>query len=218
MQKFYPIELFHWAGMTDQCIDDLKVIIQEAPELINSITQDGDNALIIASRVNNIKIVEYLIEETTINRHQSGHEGNAFLVALKANNTKIALYLAKHANSNLTLRNQSGKTAFHHAALNGNDDIVEFLLEQNLDVNLLDYDQQNVLFDLLTNYTSHKNYWCFELLQSNMNDTTIAQRNVKGVNIIDHMHQMIEDSTNIVQKAARKEYYKPLENLLLQRM
>ena len=133
MPKNYPIEVLHWAGMTDNCLSDLQTIIEESPELINTCTTDGDNALIIASRVNNPAIVQYLVEETAINIAQKGYHGNAFLVAVKENHQNIAMYLAKNG-VDIHAVNAEGKGAFHLAALNGNDDITEFLLEKNSNI------------------------------------------------------------------------------------
>lgn len=217
MPKNYPIEVLHWAGMTDNCLSDLQTIIEESPELINTCTTDGDNALIIASRVNNPAIVQYLVEETAINIAQKGYHGNAFLVAVKENHQNIAMYLAKNG-VDIHAVNAEGKGAFHLAALNGNDDITEFLLEKNSNINLVDYRGENCLFSLIQNYTSHKNYWCFELMQSNMKPDILFKTNINGVNIIQYMDDLVLNSTNKIQQAVRTEQYNPLKNILLSRM
>jgi ankyrin repeat protein len=213
MKKNYPVEVFHWAGMTDACLPDLKKILEQSPELIHSLTDDNENALIIASRVNNLKIVEYLIEETSINIHQISDSGNAFLVALQYNYVPIALYLAQKG-LNINTKNKDGKTSYHMAALNGNDDMLEFLIQNNISANQLDYFGNNAIFDLISYYNSHKNYWCFELLKDNMTHDILFASNQNGFTLISYMEYLIGDSTNKIQKEARVEQFSPLISAL----
>mgnify|MGYP003333903406 CR=1 FL=1 len=59
--EHYPIEVIHWAGMTDECLPDLKQLLEKYPDYINTKNGYNDNALIVAARTGNADIVKYLI-------------------------------------------------------------------------------------------------------------------------------------------------------------
>jgi hypothetical protein len=215
MQKNYAIELFHWAGMNDERIDDLKNLVQQSPELINSINQKGDNALIIAAREDNFKIVQYLVEQTDINIQQSSVDGNAFLVALHKNRKQIARYLLEHG---IDYHNQvNGKNAINICAYTGFDSMIETLFDKGVSFNHLDSQGQNIMFDLLRGYPSHQNLLCFEIIQERLHDDILWTPNRSGINVIQYVNHLINTAANLIQKEHYETNLLPLQAMLVQR-
>jgi len=215
MPKNYAIELFHWAGMNDERIDELKNLLTESPELLNSVNQHGDNALIIAAREDNLGIVKYLVENTTINIQQSSEDGNAFLVALHKNRKEIARYLLEHG---IDYHNRiNGRNAINICSYTGFDSMIEILRDRNISFNHLDNQNQNVMFDLLRGYPSHQNLWCFELVQEQMSDEILWTRNTLDMDVIAYIEYLINNSTNLIQKEHYEKNLLPLQSMLIAR-
>lgn len=215
MIKNYAIEVLHWAGMNDNCLDDLKYLLFDSPELINSINDDNENALIIAARENNIEIVKYLVEETAIDIHTvSKIDGNAFLSAVKKENIQVAMYLANVAKLDMQCVNSLGKNAYHLISVYGNSEFIEFLMKNNVNINHLDNNDCNCMFDLLENYPIHKDYLSFDLFENNINHSILFKPSKKGLNVISYMDFLIDSSRTPIQRLIREEYYIPLQNLL----
>lgn len=218
MQKNYPVEVLHWAGMNDSYLYELKRIIHESPELINSMTSSNDNALIIASASNNIEIVKYLVEYTDINQTLVGNNGNAFISALKHNNTAIALYLANHSKIAIEQTDETGKSAYHLAAYYGNHEVIEFLLEKQLEINCFDNNLRHCLFYFVDNYIMHNNYLCFDFLESNMTTETLRKTDKYNYNIIQYINVLINNSDNNIQKILRTKAFAPIKAILESRL
>lgn len=214
MQKNYPIEVLHWAGMNDSYLYELKRIIHESPELLNTTSKTNDNALIIASASNNIEMVKYLVEYTDIDQTLVGDSGNAFLAALKHNNTAIALYLAKHSKISIYEHDSTGKSAYHIAAFYGNDDVIQFLLEKEVNINCVDDNLRNCLFYFVDNYTMHNNYVCFDYLEGNMDTDILKCSDKYNYNIIQYIDSLINNSENHIQKMLRIKAFAPLRAIL----
>ena len=107
-EKYYPIELLHWSGMSDEFLDKVKEILTLYPDYIHTLNSMNDNALIIACRVGNLEITKYrvgnleitkyLVENTNVNiQHRTG-EGNALTVAVQQGRAEIANYLVLNSN------------------------------------------------------------------------------------------------------------------------
>ena len=195
-QDFYPIELLHYAGMSDESLGDVKQILHAHPEFANATTSFRDvqdNALIIASRVGNYKIVQFLMEETQIDYNFTNKDGNAFLTAVKYGHNDIVKYFLDTSIDNAS-GNAGGQNCFFLYARQGNDTLIELFLEHNLTLNIFDKYQQNVLFSFIDGYASHKNYWCFDLLQENLDIDILFTKNRDGKDIISYIQNMIEQS------------------------
>jgi ankyrin repeat protein len=193
--EHYPIELLHWAGMNDQCIDYLKTILDKYPHYINTTNLINDNALFVAVRTGNFEIVKYLIENTDINLEHKSVDGNAFSIATLYNQTNIALYLMDKGFSTTELNNNK-QTPLFHCAKFGNDYLIEALINNGDNIEHLDNNNQNVFFSFFSNYTSHLNYYCFELLQEKISNDILFRKNKDGYNIIQFMEILIHESKN----------------------
>jgi ankyrin repeat protein len=97
--KHYPIEIIHYAGMNDTCLNKIKEILILYPEYVHTINKTGDSSLIIACKSGNIKIVEFLLK-TNININLINNDGlNAlYYAALKEDFDIIDLLLSNGIN------------------------------------------------------------------------------------------------------------------------
>ena len=214
VEKRYLCELFHWIGMDD--IKEVSKILLTNPEFINEQNGVNDNSLMIASRLGHLELVKYLIENTDININHFGSEGNALLISLKYNRPNISEYLIKHTDIDIKNTCEHGKNALNYAAIIGNEDLIELLLEYSCDINNLDKFNNNILFDLITNY-SENHYLSFEAIQENMNHDILFISNNDKQNIFSLMDFLIEDANNIFLKQLRIKNFSLLHNILNQK-
>lgn len=192
MKKHYPIEVLHWAGMNDTCLPDLQKVLEQCPQYLDFKNQYEENALIIASREDNIHIVRYLVEEMHIDINYANNEDNALFAAIRKNSKETIAYLLSLPQLNVHFINNAGKNAFHIAAYVGNDDAVELLLQRGVDINHFDEQHQHCLYDYFTNFTFHKNTFCFDILEDAMLLESIASVNDAGINILQHIEKQID--------------------------
>ena len=200
-------------------MDDIKEvskILLTNPEFINEQNGVNDNSLMIASRLGHLELVKYLIENTDININHFGSEGNALLISLKYNRPNISEYLIKHTDIDIKNTCEHGKNALNYAAIIGNEDLIELLLEYSCDINNLDKFNNNILFDLITNY-SENHYLSFEAIQENMNHDILFISNNDKQNIFNLMDFLIEDANNIFLKQLRIKNFSLLHNILNQK-
>lgn len=214
--EHYPIEVIHWAGMTDECLPDLKKILEQYPDYIHAKNGYNDNALIVASRTGNLEIVKYLIEETNIEQNIIINEGNALTVACKYNRKSVIQYLLEK-DFPIECTDNLGFTPLFYIANYGYDDILELLHMKNVNYSHLDNEKQNVLFSFVNGYLLHRNYYAFEMLESNLNDKILFATNNIGQDIISYMDYLIEQSqndNNIIRTNRMIELYSPLFSIL----
>lgn len=210
--EYYPIELLHWAAMPDENIYMIKNILSFHPEYINHTNKDGDNSLMIASRIGNIEIVKFFLEKTNINFTQCSNEGNFFMIALKYGQQELAeLIFTKFTDKfNLEQMNSKKETIFHLAALKGYD----FIFEESsfsFGINKLDIKNQHCLFLFVEGYPYHLNYLCFELIQEYLNKNDLLIKNIQNETIFDYIDKIIQKS---VLKADMAKTYEPILNIL----
>lgn len=197
--EYYPIELLHWSGMEDKHLTMIEDILDVHPEYINTLNNHKDNALMIAARLNNVEIVKFFLEKTDIDYKHTSSEGNFFMVALKYNQKKLVKILLDNYRDKIdfSCKTPEGKTFLHLAAYRGFDFIFE---ENDLCKDFIfmkDVNNQTCLFDLFDGYVSHKNYWCFELIQEYFSNSQIQEKNKDNMNIFQYFFQkkLIEFST-----------------------
>lgn len=217
--EHYPIEVIHWAGMTDECLPDLKQLLEKYPDYINTKNGYNDNALIVAARTGNADIVKYLMEETKIEQDIVVNEGNALTVACKYNRKNVISYLLT-TNISIECADDAGWTPLFYIAKYGHDDILELLQNKNVNYSHLDSEKQNVLFSFVNGYVLHRNYYAFEMLEMNLSDKTLFFKNNVGQDIISYMEYLIEQSqndNNIIRTNRMIELYSPLFSILKSR-
>lgn len=207
----YGIEVLHWAGMKDEFLPYLQDVLLDNPEFINFENKHNENALHIATRVNNFEIVKWLIEETDIDYKKVVDKGNILLIAVDNNSLKIANYLINETDIDYTAQTQEGKNIFHLLMKRGNDELIEKFLEKFPEgINVLDNDNQNCLFDFIRYFSQHKKYYLFDLLQENMSPLIFKSINKDKQNLLDFTLAIIENSDTSIEKSLKEELYSPL--------
>lgn len=217
MKKNYPEEFLYWAGMSDEYIMELKLILFENPELINSTNKIGDNALTLAARMNNLKICKYLIQNTDINIYHENEYGNAIMNALHKRNIELAWFLIQNTDISLHKINSIGENVYFKAAIYGLDEFIDYFLENNVNINILNNEKKHCLFPLVEYFNNHQNGWCFELIQSNLPLETIFSKNKDGYTIINYMEKIIANTEEGIARRTREEQLLPLKNRLITR-
>jgi ankyrin repeat protein len=210
-QQRYGIEVLHWAGMKDEFLPHLEDIISTHPEFINFENKFGENALHIATRVNNIEIVKWLIEKSNINYQKVVDKGNALLIAIENNCFKIANYFIDNTDIDYTVRSQDGKNIFHFLVKRCNDELLEKMLSKYPEgINLLDNNKQHCIFDYIFYFGQHKKYYVFDMLIEHMSPKIFKQIDINGKNILDFTNYIIEDSQSSFEKLSKQELLSPL--------
>lgn len=207
----FGIEVLHWAGMKDEFLPCLKDIISTHPEFINFENRFGENALHIATRVNNIEIVKWLIEDTDINYQKTVDKGNALLIAIENNCFQIANYLIDKTDIDYTVCTKNGKNIFHLLMRRGNDNLIEKMLVKYPEgINVLDNYQQNCLFDYILYFVQHKKYYLFDFLLEYISPSIFKTSDNQNKNLLQFTYNYIADSDSDLEKSLKEELYSPL--------
>jgi ankyrin repeat protein len=133
------IELTQLSLVIGRCFSNeiVKILIEKSNDL-NKIYLNHESLLIIATKGNNSKIVEALLEHD-INldiQNRSNHLTALMIAAENENLVIVQMLLQKGANANL--QNSQGNTMLHIAAQKGKDRIVSYIIDNNeVDINLL---------------------------------------------------------------------------------
>lgn len=207
----FGIEVLHWAGMKDEFLPCLQDIISTHPEFINFENRFGENALHIATRVNNFEIVKWLIKHTDINYQKVVDKGNALLIAIENNCYAIANYLIDETDIDYKACTKDGKNIFHVLMRRGNDNLIEKMLEKYPEgINILDIYNQNCLFDFILYFVQHKKYYLFDTVLEYMSPDIFKSVNSDNHNLLDFTYQLINDSETDLEKALKEDLYSPL--------
>lgn len=207
----YGIEVLHWAGMKDEFLPQLEDIISTNPEFINFENRFGENALHIATRVNNFEIVKWLIENTNINYQKVVDKGNALMIAIENNCFKIANYLIDNTDIDYKTFTKDGENIFHLLMRRCNDDLVDKMLTKYPQgINLLNHNQHNCLFDYISYFTQHKKYYVFDMIVEHMSPEVFKVVDTEGFNILNFTYNIIENSDSDFEKSLKEELLAPL--------
>ena len=118
----------------DNNIEELKRLIEEHPEYINSVDEHGYTALMMAVARDHKKVVEWLLENgANIDIQQQQFGRTALTIAVEENNTEIAQLLIGK-NANLNIKTKDGHTALMLAALYNRENIVEALIASGANI------------------------------------------------------------------------------------
>ncbi len=216
IKKYYEIELFHWAGMLSDNVEQIKDIVNQHPEYILSTNKLGDNCLMVAIQSGNINIVKYLLNETSIDVNFQFIDrfdmlGDSALMCSVLNNKKeITELILQKDNVNINSVNSKGKNVYHLAAFNGDADLIEKLISIDLlgGINHLDKKNQHCLFDFIDNYIKTKDLWCLDLILENISSDILMIKNKQNLDIIDYIKNKMEVSPLTVRD------YKPILHLI----
>lgn len=213
--KKYQIELFHWVGMKDDHLENVKEILESNPEFIHGENKFGENALHIACRVNNFQIAKWLIQNTDVNYNKVIDKGNALFVAIENNCFEIAEYLLNETNINYKVCNKQGKGIFHLLMQEGNDKLIDILIAKYPEgVNLLDNQMQNCLFDYILHYIKHEKTYIFDIIEQEMQPAIFNTLNTDGKNLLEFYIDYIDNSESEIEKQLKEDFFVHLKGQL----
>jgi uncharacterized protein len=116
-------------------LDEIKILFEENPKLVNEVNENGYSALILATYRSNNDVAKYLIEVID-DIDYTCSLGSALMAATYKSNTEIVeSLLMKGANPDKL--DENGQTALMLAAQFGNKDIVSLLIEYKADKTIL---------------------------------------------------------------------------------
>jgi len=208
--EYYPIELFHWCGMKDENLNMVIDILETCPQYVHETNAPRDNCLLIATKSGNIEMVKYIIANTDININHENNEGKtALAIAVESANMDLINCYLNHKNINIYSVNKKGENVYHVAAKTGNADVIEKLLTMDEKRNIAkkDSDGRHCLFSLIANYSTHQDYWCFEIIQEAMTNEELWQKDMNGIDIL-HFTKQYEKSAFVPR------IYTPLIHIL----
>ncbi len=207
MKKYYEIELFHWAGMLSDNIDQVKDILKEHPEYLTATNKIGDNCLLVAIQSGNINIVNYLIQDTNIDVNFQFTDNfditgdNALMCSISNNKKEITEFILENTAIKIEATNSKGKNVYHLASFKGDADLIEKLMEIDggKGLNTLDINNQHCLYDFIDNYLKSKDLWCLDLILENIDSKSLLSKNKDGLNIIEYIKKKMEDNPLVVR-------------------
>lgn len=220
MNKYHDIELFHWAGMLSDNVEEVEKILVAHPEYINSVNRYDDNCLFIAIRSGNFNIVKYLVSKTDIDINYQNKDGlgipneNALMCAIHNRKLNIAEFLIETPNVNLLLKNSEGKNIYHMLAYNGYAELIEKVNEITGLNGMLELDNmgRHCLYDCIDNFTTTKDLWTFDMLLELMPNEVLLGHDTKGLTLLNYIENKQEDNPFV-----RKDY-EPLAHLIRSRL
>lgn len=143
--KYLPIELLHYSGMTDEYLPEVQQILSAQPELITSTTQYGDNALMLAAKAGNMKIVDFLLKNGA-DITMVSQDGGALLMAYKNNKEDVVDFFIKHYSDCINQTDSSGKNLLFYAISDNNYILVSDILNSDTAVEISE-NQNNFLLE-----------------------------------------------------------------------
>ncbi len=207
MKKYYEIELFHWAGMLSDNVEQVKDILNEHPEYLTATNKIGDNCLLVAIQSGNINIVKYLIKHTNIDVNFQFADNfdrlgdNALMCSISNNKKDITEFILENTTIKIDAINAKGKNVYHLSSFKGDADLIEKLMkiDGGKGLNTLDKNNQHCLYDFIDNYLKSKDLWCLDLILENINLESLNTKNKDGLNILDYIQKKMDDNPLVVR-------------------
>lgn len=149
--------------------------------------------LFLSTEFNKKASIEYILSKTN-NPNISDSKGNTLLhIASENGNVELLQYFTEQLNLGLEGKNLKGETPLMLAVHSNNIEAVRFLLDKQVNVNSLNYNDENALFYVIENNRS-----IFQLLIN------------KGTNV----SQEAKDNTTLLIKAVKSKNYEIIRYLL----
>lgn len=118
------------------CAEDLQVVFEYNPNLINVKNESGFSPLTIACYNGNLEVAALLAKHVE-NINVNSKAGTALIAAVFKNDIKIAKMLLD-AGADVNIADDKGITALHYGIKFKNIDLIKLLVNNGADVNLTD--------------------------------------------------------------------------------
>ena len=179
-------ESFDIHSFLDKSYDEQIKIINDNPETINFINNEGNNILFSAIEKNNYNLLKFLLEKdpNLVNSQNIYKETLLHKAVENVNHKLINLLLEKDADGNI--KNQFGETPLHIAALKGEYKVIKLLLLYNCDPTIRTNDGFSA-----EEYAQERGYVkCVSVLQQKINDNSgIKSDNHSGYDLSNGMEK-----------------------------
>lgn len=117
-------------------IEELKVLVQNKPDIINSSSKEGYTPLTLACYSGNNEVAKYLINNVK-NINSKSSYGTPLMAAVVKNNLELTkLLLQKKVDVNAT--DPNGTSALHYAVMFGLEDLTKLLVQEKAKTTLED--------------------------------------------------------------------------------
>ena len=141
--------VLHWACEYADNEDMVKHLTQKYPDLKHQLTVDGESTLHAAVAGGSIEVIEHLLSENLdVNQCDNNGDNILHLACVRAPKDKrlsVVKHLIEYFPSLQHVRNKSGATELHYAAVGGSIDVLEYLVEIGYVINDTDTDGETVL-------------------------------------------------------------------------
>jgi ankyrin repeat protein len=118
------------------CAEDLQVVFDHDPNLINLKNESGFTPLTIACYNGNIEVATLLAKHAD-NINVNSNVGTPLMAAVFKNNIEITRMLIE-SGADVNIADDKGTTALHYGIVFKNSDLINLLVENGADINLKD--------------------------------------------------------------------------------
>ncbi|CAK7349822.1 unnamed protein product [Dovyalis caffra] len=133
------VSVEHTLGYSKKKADALRKITEKEPELLHFRDNELENPLHFASSLGNLEKVLFLLKETSA--VESSREGNLSIhVACKKGHVKVVEELLKQWSDPMEFVNQKRQEILRVAAVNGQENLVKYILACKCDSSIFDAD------------------------------------------------------------------------------
>lgn len=112
-------------------VEEVKIAMNQNPDIINSVNEEGYSPLILASYRGNIEVAKFLIKNVK-DINGSSPMGTPLMAAVVKGNKEIVVALLEN-NANPNLTDANGTTALIYAVQFNKEDIIKLLLNFEAD-------------------------------------------------------------------------------------
>lgn len=118
------------------CEEDLQVVFENNPNLINSKNESGFAPLTIACYSGNLEVATLLAKKVE-NIDINSDVGTPLIAAVFKNNIKITKMLIE-SGADVNIADSKGTTALHYGIIFKNSDLIKLLVANGADINIID--------------------------------------------------------------------------------
>lgn len=205
--SYLPIELLHWAGMSQEYAYVVEDILTKYPDYINKKTVSGENVAFIAAANENVEVLKIIYKMFPEALNLKTDNGNIIQLALKEQAYDSLKYLLSLEDIEFNDKAKNGMTITHFACLYGNSDILEVLDSKNLTEFMakdLTYGRTPIYF-IIDDYLAHQNNWLFEMTLQKYTKTQLMEKDSLELTVLDYLREKMANQPSIVKRV-----YSPL--------
>ena len=118
------------------CVEDLQIVFEDSPNLINFKNESGFTPLTIACYSGNVEVAT-LLAKHVIDINVNSKVGTPLMAAVFKNDIEIAKMLLE-SGADVNIADAKGTSALHYTVRHQNIDLIKLLIDYGADINLKD--------------------------------------------------------------------------------